>query len=360
MMQQDDLNILRLRLRREPGLVNELREALVGLASTPEYAAWDEEEQFQGSPFHIPSSQHLVVLERVGLVAPDRTLLVKINLCDGDVFLTDGLWVPGEIRVFPFHDESDNMATYWRSAGLEGWATCLIDPTAGCGQDLIRYKGTCRRYGFDISTRSLTFCTLNAALAGTHPVFWGIHDLYDDVYPVSQLGQLERILFLIDAPSTISATSTLPTSSDGGGHGTSHSVAALEAVARFEVGLWSNDEVRVIMSSYSLGNTRTDRWLLVDAARKLFRGSRVRWTLLTTEPMWRVDGRKRQPNPMPLQLLPTKADCRFYVENIDREKARNAYERLALSLRAEGWDALGYGILEILPREIPSGWETGG
>ena len=58
------------------------------------------------------------------------------------------------------------------------------------------------------------------------------------------------------------------------------------------------------------------------AARR-FGESNVGWHLWPDERFWRVNGTKDQINPMPLELLSLKADCRFHVRR-DKDRPGSA------------------------------------
>ncbi len=72
------------------------------------------------------------------------------------------------------------------------------------------------------------------------------------------------------------------------------------------------------------------------------------WHPLIDEPLWRVNGKKEQPNPMPLENLALKADCRFdVVDPSRRAEIREGYRALVQECAGKGWDHLAYGIIEV-------------
>src|SRR5207253_1722353 len=148
----------------------DLRETLQKIANSGEYIRWNDEFQYDGRPFLIPpgitfdAASQQRVLENVGLVRADE-LRTRISLDEDSIFLTDGLWVPRQVRVYPFRDESDLLLKKFDELGWRGWPTTVVEPGVGCGHTLLRIPGVnLRRIGFDVSTRATSYCLINALL----------------------------------------------------------------------------------------------------------------------------------------------------------------------------------------------------
>ena len=164
-------------------------------------------------------------------------------------------------------------------------------------------------------------------------------------FPKNLLDKLKKKrLFAINMPHALSPfPNALPQASDGGQTGIEWTVAALQALTT----LIGSGGVAVILC-YSLGNAQQSRWEIVEKALQLFPPSNVRWELLKDVRIWRINGKKDQPNPMLLREgLPLKADCKLYVKDEQRDKVRQGYIQLVSFLEKEGWDVLGCGILEV-------------
>jgi hypothetical protein len=100
--------------------------------------------------------------------------------------------------------------------------------------------------------------------------------------------------------------------------------------------------------AYSLGSVHDDSWVVAEKATERFGSAHVNWSLMDSERLWRVNGKKEEPNPMPLSALKRKADCRFYVRReANRERIRAEYDQLAQELEDAGYTHLGYGALTI-------------
>jgi hypothetical protein len=108
-----------------------------------------------------------------------------------------------------------------------------------------------------------------------------------------------------------------------------------------------SSHLRCAILAYSIGDQTTDSWKVDGKATRRF-GDAARWELLDGQPLWRVNGRKEQPNPMPLGSLKLKADCRFHVRNpANRDGVREDYEALTTELAGKGFYHLGYGVVTI-------------
>ncbi len=351
----DDLNQLLLWLQDFPERVAEVRDTLAEIARHPTYGAWGEERQFAGDLFRLhPSlafaSTHKRWLLESLLLVRNEALRVKVNLCEDQVFITDGLWVDPSIRAFPFSDESDLVMRACEESGLMDWATCIVDPATGCGHNLLRYKGGgVRRYGFDRNARALAYAGINAVLNGIEGVTLGSGDIREGLPPVFAQGSDERVLVLANMPfALVPNRDKITRSADGGRYGYELTVALLEAFDGLAGQLDDSSELRCVVLTYSIGSGRTGPWLVPDYARDRFGSAGTEWKLWSEEKLWRVNGKKEQANPMPLTLLKRKADCRFYVRgNVVQKTLRREYEQLTEELAREGYDHLAYGVVTV-------------
>jgi hypothetical protein len=376
-VQIDTLNQISLLCRRRPELRDSLRAVLEALSDLPAYTEWLSANQFSGKPFQIPRSfappdpEQRRLLEQLGFVT-DNVLWVMVNrdAPTGRLFLTDGLFVPAEIRVFPFADESDRIREQYTALGWHDWADTVIDVAVGCGHNLLKYGGAPdTRIGFDVSLRALAYAALNAQLNDTtssgsqgsrRSLFFGLNDVRNGL-PGLSTGK--RVLFLVNMPFALEPLpETLVRTAAGGENGYELTVAALEAIRAFiDSHRGSDHVVRAVVLAYSVGSLHRDYWIVPHRARDLFHDMSVSWRILDGECLWRINGRKEQPNPMPLTSLSRKADCKYYVRNPNRrEEIRAAYVRKEHALRDEGYDHLSYGALHVSSEFEETGGLAGG
>lgn len=349
----DVLNQIALILRNNGEQLPPLRHLLKQIVELPSYRHWVEVDEFLGHPFRLPegfissNTKERRLLEAFRLVVDD-VLQVKVHsLRDGTVFLTDGLFVPADFRVFPWHDESDILVDACHANGWSGWPTIVIDPGTGCGHTLLRIEAR-ERVGLDVSTRALCFAAVNTLLNERPATLLGLNDIR---YGLPMLGGSlsERVLFVVNMPFALEPVpGTLVGTAAGGLNGYERTIDALRAINTFAASVRGRQLVRAIVLSYSVGSQKTDRWHVVDEATRLFGASSVSWTLLLDEKLWRINGKKEQPNPMPLSSLQMKADCQFYVRDPSmRDHLRQGYIEKQRELEMLGYDSLGYGILRI-------------
>ncbi len=344
----DEINEVQMELRKAPGDAAALRELLLEIAGSASYAEWLDREQFEGRPFEHPPARDLALLERLAL-AKERSLAVRVNVCEDLALVTDGLWVDAAHRVFPFADEGALLKRRCDQLGWSDWATCLIDPATGCGHNLLMYEGSARRYGFDVSARSLSYAAVNATLNSVPVALLGLNDVQDGLPAVFAPRGPERVLMIANMPFELSPLrDALPPSAEGGYFGYELTRAALNAAAGLEEQLDADSRLRCLLLTYSVGCLAEDRWAVAEHAERCFGAGRVTWHPLTDEPLWRVNGKKEQSNPMPLDNLALKADCRFDVRDpARREEIREGYHDLVRDCAANGWDHLAYGIIEV-------------
>lgn len=335
-----------------------LRRALEEVIDHPRYAAWSldadtrQGEQGGGRCPVPPDLKSRQFLERLALI-DGECLRIKVHRHAGEVFCTDGLWVNQDIRVFPFSDESKRLIEHASAHGYDRWAETAVDPATGCGHHLIGLGGSCMKFGFDVNPRAILYGSINARVNAKPQVLLSRNNIGAGMPPhLDGLGG--KVLFLVNMPFAISPIErVLPLCSDGGLTGARWTFAALQAIHGFAQRNRGAESVRACVLCYSVGNSQEGRWEIAERAEELFPG-RVRWNLLVNERMWRVNGRKEQPNPMSLAAgLKLKAECRFYVRDEQRDAVRRGYEELARALAAPAqdgggrWDVLGYGIVDV-------------
>jgi methylase of polypeptide subunit release factors len=349
----DDLNQLLMWLQDNSEQAPLLRDVLREIASHPNYGEWEKEQQFEGDLFRLhhslafASDEKRWLLESKLLVKNDA-LRVKINLCGDQAFITDGLWVDPSIRAFPFSDESDLVARACEENGWMDWATCVIDPATGCGHNLLRYAGSgVRRYGFDRNSRALAYAAINAALNGIGDVALANNDIHNGIPPVFAQGANERVLVLANMPfALVPNRDQIARSAQGGTYGYELTTALIDALEALPEQLSGLSELRCVILAYSIGCLDSDSWFVPEYASRRFGVDRTDWKLWLDQKLWRVNGRKEQENPMPLDLLRLKADCRFYVRGeVARVGLRREYEGLTKKLANEGFDHLAYGVI---------------
>jgi hypothetical protein len=359
----DDLNQILLLLQEHPDQVEDLRNVLFEVARHDSYAAWELKHELEGRLFRLhrslafASDDQRRLLEALRLVERD-VLRVKLNARESQIFLTDGLWVSPSIRVFPFIDESDLVMRACHEQGWIEWATCVIDPAAGCGHNLLRYEGKgVRRYGFDRSARAVVFAAVNALLNGVTETVFGVNDVRQGIPPVFSASEMERVLVVANMPfALVPNPDAMARSADGGRYGYQLTLDLLQAIDGLTGSLDDRSDLRSVVLAYTVGAKASDHWVVPDAAYEMF-GARAiadgddavagaMWHLWREERLWRVNGKKEEPNPMPLVRLERKADCRFYVrEDARREAVRAEYRSLTAELEQRGYDHLAYGVL---------------
>jgi hypothetical protein len=355
----DDLNQILLYMQEQPESRAMLRGILLEVARHETYRTWMETAEYHGLLFRLhrslafTSDEERRLLELLKLVEADA-LRVKLHARGENVFLTDGLWVSSAIRVFPFIDESDLVLRACSERGLTDWATCAIDPAVGCGPHVLRYQAPgSRRYGFDRSARAVAYAAINSLINDCEDALFGINDIRRGIPAVVDQDE-ERVLVLANMPFSLSPSpNTLVRTAEGGRYGYELTIALFDSVKSLADRLPASSEVRCVAVAYSVGSAGDDQWAVRDMAAERFGSDQVEWTLLRDEPLWRVNGKKEEENPMPLSALRRKVDCRFYVRReANRDKVRAEYDALARELNGHGYSHLGYGTLSIaVPRE---------
>lgn len=351
----DDLNQILLFLQEHPERAREVRAVLTAVAGHASYADWHDRYEFRDLMYRLDNvlafenDSQRRLLEMLRLVQAD-VLRVKLHLRDGHVFMTDGLWISSSIRVFPFVDESDLVLRACGAKNWTNWATCVIDPATGCGHNLLRYPSKdVRRYGFDRSARAVTYAAINVAINEFEDTLVGVNDITRGLPLVFGDTEPERVLVLANMPfALVPKPDTISKSTDGGPRGYRLTLDLFDAVDQLAASLSPGSELRCVVLVYTLGMIESDRWVVPERAAKLFGADRVTWSVVDDEKLWRVNGKKEQSNPMSLDRMSLKADCRFYVRDDARRGAVRAdYVQLETELRDEGYDHLAYGTLTI-------------
>jgi hypothetical protein len=350
-------NHLELSLSSSQELSAEIKEALAALVDSEEYKNWlDREPEFNGVSCPLPpKKKHRDLLKQIG-IATDEAMLVKVNLNRDCYLLTDGLWVDQSLRTFPFTDESDALLSYIEQKGLADWADIVIDPCTGSGNHIVAYPGSPVRIAFDVSTRSILYTKINLLINRIHSGVVSHHSLTQGFPTLLKQIDLKKSLFVINTPFALAPTNAdMVKTANGGEDGLELTVAAMSLVKEVFHNSSSITGKRALVLCYSTGNG-IDKWVAVEKAKEMFGDQNVSWEILSDRKLWRINGQKAEPNPMPLaEGLPKKADCKFYIGNKDKEKVRQSYVDLANRLYQNAVDDklgyevthLGYGIIDI-------------
>lgn len=318
-----------------------VREALLQARSTD----WFEACFWQNAPGRVPGSVDLrAPLVTNGLIDEDGTAAFRINFLGDRVFITDGPWSFHFGGVFPWADESAAILGYLRANVDAAKYRDIIDLASGCGHTTVGvtpFAG--RRTALDISRRASHLATLNGRLneCPVHTIAWDIRD----GIPAGSLGLQPPTLCVGNFPHALVPPGgpSLPQTVGGGRTGMELTATALIA-ARAALA----SPATLVFFSYTLCDSRTRRVSLVEEAKRTFPSpARVAWSVPQGIRIWRVNGEKTHPNPMPLGDLEHKADCRLSFSDDDREEVRVGYRKLALDLADEGWDQVAAGILTV-------------
>jgi len=284
-------------------------------------------------------------LREARLVDDDTYPLFRLNRIGERMFVTD---LPDLTRVggvFPYEDEVVHLLDYLDGARPDQ-IDVVVDVGVGCGHGLLSTSAPVR-IGIDVAARAGSLLRLNAAVNGEQARWLGgdaarvlgtVEELRRDDLATLVIGNLPH------APAP--GRSSLARFANGGRTGADVVRSVVGALGRA-----AGPRCRAVLVCYSLGSSQTGRWLVPELAGDLVGPDRVRWTPLTGARMWRVAGTMSEQSPMPLSAgLPRKADCPFYASERDRDATRARYEALAAELEADGWDRLGYGILDVAPQ----------
>ena len=353
----------------DPEVLVKLREYLNAVYDSEEYQRWLSEDQyagqrsFDGKPpepheasLKYPEYKHL--LTEYALIAGGR-LQVKIDRHFDRIHITDGFWVSALDRVFPTCDESELVCNYIRSKIDVDSDSLFIDAACGSGHHTLGLKGHFkRRASFDISGRAITFARFNSILNEDARHLVGFGDVRDGICEelIAPVGG--HVVFGINMPFAIpperrKGTQRFSFSQDGGDRGAELTNAALMAVQQFADRDKGYKKLDAVILCYSLGRKGHDGswfWEIPQWAQDLFPDGKTEFHLCHDQMLWRVNGKKEQPNPMPIESITLKADCVHTFSDSVREAKRSAYVERVKEFKAEGFTHLGYGIVHVSVR----------
>jgi|GEM_PF-3474152 len=322
-----------------------------------EYQNWLNDGQYHSSysqscKFFLPNNfgtdlttQDKNLLNNLKLINSGQ-LEVKIDKHDGKIHLTDGSWVDPKIRVYPFTDESSIIYNYFRN-NCDSIPDLLIDPACGCGHHGLALNEIETKISLDINLRSIAYCRINALISGMPQMLTGLNDIRVGIPKPIDMVSSNSTLITINMPFAIFPKLSTVLAQDGGDRGIALTLSALNAVKKFSNSAKNILKIRAIVLFYSLGSLKDNQWEVVDNAFALFGKDRVKFKILTDEKMWRVNGKKEQSNPMPIEFLEKKAECRHTYTEVMSDQARLGFISLKNIFIGNGFSHLAYGILDI-------------
>lgn len=346
--------------KKETEVISDIRRCLTEIYDLDQYQHWLCEGQFQtashtANRFQIPwnigtstTKTRMPLLEEFSIVSGDE-LLVKIEKHCGEIHLTDGNWVDSHKRVFSFNDESELLINWARNKGFLDSVDLVIDPACGCGHHAMGFGKGVFKICSDVNARALAYGKINATLAGDDKRYFEHFDIYDGIHPLARRVRSEHTVLLINAPFVVYPQHPRIKkliAQDGGVYGHDLMKAAIKSVVNFFMDNNAKKSNAAILC-YTLGNTETDRWDVLDYFDSLGVPLNKNLTLLRDQKLWRVNGRKEQQNPMPLSALKLKGSCYHSYDKEDFEWAIEGYQKIEMELRSKGFSHIGYGILEI-------------
>jgi hypothetical protein len=348
MLSTDDIFLLSMELASNTTFSRALNDQLSAICASPFYLGWLG-TMAEAEPFALSDTADIPLLERSGLACSGR-LLAKLNRTEAGIFLTDGVWIEPQVRVFPFCDESVALIGFVQKTGLAGWADWTLDLATGCGHNAMAL-GT-PSVAFDINPRALAYATVNRALNGIpgEDCFLALNDIRDGI-PKTVGPDLEgHVLVLANMPfGPAPSSDALPLTSNGGESGADLQIAAYRAIDRFVRSAKGRFSVRACLMGLSVGDREANRWDLVERAVEHFGANRVKWHLLSEEHVFRIDGVRQLLNPAPVAIaMPGLASCRLYTPNESERIAKvEAFTNLAKRHQDRGNPDIAYGIVEI-------------
>lgn len=320
--------------------IETLRDSLVQITNY----SWFE-DCFQGNvPGQIPlTCPHRGALLKSKLIDSASKVRYRLNILYNCIFITDGPWNIHSGGIFPYSDESEQILEYVKAHAIDKITHGIVDIGCGCGHVSIAYWGEGARFAFDINPRAGYFIAINSII-NQRKVRYKTLDISKGLPTELKEVLSEKTLFVVNMPHALSPSPDILTkTSDGGETGLEPTVAALNALLPF----CGSNSVAVVLC-YSLGNLKQSKWDIVDQAAKSFHEDTIQWELLEGTRIWRINGKKEQPNPMVLREgLPKKADCKLYIKDEKREEVKHSYNQLVDLLESKGWEVLGCGILKI-------------
>jgi len=362
MLNGDDLFALERYLddqrERDASVIEGVRDVLGAIYALPSYQAWLNEPSQFVTQYELPpefgfelSESTRRLLDRFRIIN-GSDVQVKIDKHGERIHLTDGPWVPPNLRVYPFADESQLLCDYIVHQGLQARSDLLIDPACGCGHHGLALSMIPSRVYLDINLRALAFCRINSILCGEEHMLAAVNDIRHGFPLVFDQIHCDSALVVVNMPFGIfPRRDELPATlaQDGGDRGVALTFAVLEAVKKLAQTAKGLRRLRLVLLFYSLGTKKRGgwEWEVESKARECFPESRILVTLLQDEKMWRVNGVKSESNPMDLSRLVQKADCSQTFAPNERKSARLGYTALEKLYRHAGFDHLGYGILDV-------------
>lgn len=362
MLTTDQLNGLAIDLEtaclHADGTAAELRAFFDAILDSAGYRDWNDRGQFdlefpaRTAP-RLPDGlddalgeQSKHILEKY-LVTENRRLTIKIDRFFGQPHLSDGFWVDPQVRVYPTGDESDILCRYITTRGYDRAADILLDPACGSGRHAVALD-VAEKASLDISARALAYCVINGVLAGSNRQVVAMNDIrcgFPDGFSSRLRG---NVLVAANLPFGLyPRLDHTPLAQDGGARGSDLTFAALDAIAT----LWRTapgiSNIQAVVLYSSLGRSGNGPWEIEQALIRWPEFAEVKCALLPNQRIWRINGRKEQPNPMPLESLEERATCRFTWPRAEEPSVRQAYRTLQKDLEAEGWTHLGFGLLDL-------------
>lgn len=346
MLSNEHLAHLSAQLLKNPSLRSQLHQHLLNLISEPAYRAWHD-GMAQAQPYPLPSGCNRDLLEATGLCV-DGKLQARVNLHGGLVFLTDGVWVPADVRVFPYHDESATLIEHLQKLQLSSWGNCVIDLAGGCGHTAWALPHR-KRYSLDINPRALSYARLNKTLNGLEQA--QLEVVHNDIrYGLPGLEVPDEVLVVGNLPfGPAPNAQALPLTSNGGHGGLDLQLSALRSLKDWPPARHSDIRVRAALLGLSVGEASAQRWVLEEQAQRLFGAGRVQWHVLDEQLLLRANGQRLMRNPAPVyEALPALSRCQLYTPDPRaREQNNTNYKLLAATHVEQGNPDISYGLLTV-------------
>ena len=344
---------------QSPKEIQRLIDVFSEIYSLDEYQEWLNIGQYKPAKglegrFSLPKSfgssmgDDKWLLQHLGLLN-GSLLEVKLASHGGRLHITDGSWVNPNYRVYPFTDESSLICDHVLST-TNTLPDLMIDPASGCGHHALALGDIKMRASLDINLRAIVYSRINTILSGYPQMLCGINDLRNGIPDLFHKISVDNTLITINMPFAIFPSfNNLPKTlaQDGGDRGAALTFSALDAVFRMTKSAKNMKSIRCVILFYSLGNPESDTWEVVERARKLFGKKNVKHKIFPDEKMWRINGKKEQPNPMPVSSLSLKAGCRHTYDESKEREVQAGYEALSNHFTKNGFSHLGYGLADI-------------
>jgi hypothetical protein len=275
-----------------------------------------------------------------GLVDDALIPRFRVNELRGGFFITD---TPSSVAVGGVYAYSDEAELLLDVSAPYLPAYSVGDVGTGCGHTVVCLDALEHRFAVDIDPRAVTFARINAQLNGV-VLEAAVADVGKQ-FPPSEWSSLwsEGNLLVANLPFVISPPGRrIPRVSDGGATG-------LDPIRRLLVSLSPRRGcgTLVIILVYTIGGS-SRAWAIEGIMDEIMPGCTRDFNLLSDALIWRVNGVKRFTNPMLLDDLPSKADCRLTFTDRERDDVRCSYTARVRELKDLGWTVLGYGTLRFV------------